>query len=65
MTKAKKAVIAATAILLTIILAAGAYIFFGIIGIEEKRVYPESTIVEAGKTNGETLIDDTACLLYT
>ena len=58
MTKTKKAVISAASIILAIILAIGGYILFGIIGIEEKHVYPESTIVEAGKTNGETIIDD-------
>ena len=39
MTKTKKAVLSATAILLAIILAAGSYILFGFIGIEEKRVF--------------------------
>ncbi|MDE6659060.1 MAG: hypothetical protein K2K01_02955 [Eubacterium sp.] len=60
MTKTKKIIISAIAILLAILLAAGAYIVFGVIGIENKRVFPESAVVEAGKTNGETLIDDTA-----
>ena len=60
MPKAKKAVISSAAIILAIILAVGAYILFGIIGIEKNRVYPESIIVEAEKTNGATVLDDTA-----
>ena len=60
MTKTKKAVLSAAAIILALILAAGAYIIFGVIGTEEKRIYPESKLVEAGKANGETIIDNTA-----
>ncbi len=54
-------------IILTIIIASGIYILFGVVGIEGKRVYPESAAVNEAEANispentaGATVIDETA-----
>lgn len=66
-TKAIKITAAFLGVILTIILAAAAYIIFGVLGVESKRTYPESTIVNESNANlaksdeyGITVIDDAA-----
>lgn len=53
---AKKIFIALTAIVLTL-LGATAYILFGVVGMEKKRTYAQSTAVENNIGTGKTVLD--------
>lgn len=59
MKKSKKIVISVIAVLLAVIIAAGAYITFGVVGIDEKKSYSESQIVKDNINTNVTVIDDT------
>ncbi len=58
MSKAKKITISVIAILLAVIIAAGAYIMLGVVGIDEKRSYGESAAVNENINTNVTVIDD-------
>lgn len=45
-------------VLAVVLVAAGLYIAFGVVGVEEKRTYPVSEAVESNKNTGETVIDE-------
>lgn len=60
MNKTKKIIISSLAVFLTAVLAVGAYILFGVVGIESKRTYPESDIVNSNINSGSTVIDENA-----
>lgn len=61
MTKSKKSrIIICTAIgILIAVICALAYVFFGIIGTDSKRVYSQSEIVNNNVNTGVTVLDDT------
>lgn len=52
----KKILIAVTAVVL-VAASVAAYIGFGVIGMEKKRTYPQSTAVEANVGTGKTVLD--------
>lgn len=45
-------------VLAVVLVAAGLYIAFGVVGVEEKRTYPVSEAVESNQNTGETVIDE-------
>ena len=58
MSKTKKIIVSIIAVLLAVIIAAGAYIMLGVVGIEEKRSYGESAAVNENVNTNVTVIDD-------
>jgi O-glycosyl hydrolase len=56
--KKKKVILAIVVALLVVVIAVLGYIFFGVVGVDEKRVYTESDTVTANVNTGETVLDD-------
>lgn len=61
MAKGKKSKIIAAVLCAVVIIvaAAGAYIYFGVIGIDEKRTYAQSDVVASNVNTNKTVIDET------
>ncbi|MCC8073712.1 MAG: hypothetical protein LIO62_06265 [Clostridiales bacterium] len=57
--KGIKIFIAVLAVILAVAIAVGAYIMFGIVGIETKKTVPQSEAVNANTDTGVTVIDET------
>ncbi len=57
--KKSKALIGILIVLLVIVIAAGAYILFGIVGIDKKVSYSESDAVNSNISTNQTVLDDT------
>lgn len=58
MSKTKKIIVSIIVVLLAVIIAAGAYIMLGVVGLEEKRSYGESAAVNENVNTNVTVIDD-------
>lgn len=58
MTKTKKAIIISAISLIAIILAVGAYILFGIVGVEGKREFAQSDAVQNNINTNVTVVDE-------
>lgn len=54
----KKKIAAVLAAVLIVLIALGAYILFGVVGIDSKRTYPQSEKVNANVSTGVTVVDD-------
>ncbi len=57
--KTKKRTISILIVFLLMIAGIGAYIMFGIVGVDEKRTYAESDVALSNVNTGKTVIDDT------
>lgn len=60
MSNLKKAILIVIAILIVVLIGVGAYLWFGVVGIDEKRIYSESKIVDENVNTGKTVLDETA-----
>ncbi len=58
--KTFKVVISIILVILLIFIGTGAYIIFGVAGIDEKHVYPQSEAVMNNSGTGKTVLDTTA-----
>ncbi len=60
MTKLKKIFLVFFVVLIAALIGVGTYVMLNIVGIDEKRTYGESEIVNANVNTGNTVLDETA-----
>ncbi|MGN1201803.1 MAG: glycoside hydrolase, partial [Eubacterium sp.] len=59
MAKSKKIILSVVLVVLIAVIGILAYIFFGVVGIDEKRTYNQSDAVVNNVSTGQTVLDDT------